>query len=119
MAQSMWTLSQGLETIKTVVISRQRDFDALFDGFTNLRAISYVSSADLLLEFLDTKGYETVELLVGENLDTKQLKDDLSRKDPAITVRLAQELEAGRLRLLVPPRPVGAVYAAGAGPPAV
>ena len=59
-----------------------------------------------MLEFLDNKGFESIELLVGENLDTKQLKDDLAHKDPAITVRLAQELEAGRLRLLVPSRAV-------------
>ena len=106
MAQSLWTFNQDLEMVKTRVISRQRDFDGLFEGFAKLRAISYVSSADLLLELLDQRGFENVELLVGENLDSKQLKDDLVHKDPAITVRLAQELEAGRLRLLVPPRTV-------------
>ena len=106
MAQSLWTFNQGLEMVKTVVISRQRDFDGLFEGFAKLRAISYVSSADLLLELLDQRGFENVELLVGENLDSKQLKDDLAHKDPEITVRLAQELETGRLRLLVPPRTV-------------
>ena len=106
MAQSLRTFNQDLEMVKTLVISRQRDFDGLFEGFAKLRAISYVSSADLLLELLDQRGFENVELLVGDNLDSKQLKDDLAHKDPAITVRLAQELEAGRLRLLIPPRTV-------------
>jgi hypothetical protein len=106
MTQPLLMMNHGLEAIHTLVISRQRDFDGLFEGFTGLQAISYVSSADLLLEFLDKRGFEHIELLVGENLDTKQLKEDLARKDPTVTVRLAEELEAGRLRLFVPPRPV-------------
>lgn len=35
--------------LQSVVISRRRDFDALFDGFTELRAVSYITSASLLL----------------------------------------------------------------------
>lgn len=106
MAQVSLALGQIGEVIHTLVISRQRDFDSLFEGFTGLRAISYISSADLVLEFLDKRGFDNIELLVGENLDTKQLKDDLAQKEPAVTVRLAQELETGRLRILTPSRPV-------------
>ena len=36
MAQSSWALDRGLESIQTLVISRQRDFDGLFEGFTGL-----------------------------------------------------------------------------------
>lgn len=68
--------------LNTVVISRRRDFEKLFEGFTRLRAISYVSSAELVLEFLDQWGFEEIELLVGDNIDAKQLKDDLVGKSP-------------------------------------
>lgn len=106
MAQTLLNLGNTSDVIQTLVISRQRDFDSLFDGFTGLRAVSYVSSADMLLDFLDKRGYESIELLVGENLDAKQLKDDLAKKEMAVTIRLAEELEAGRLRILTPPRTI-------------
>lgn len=53
---------------RTKVISTRQDFDKLFEGFTKLRAISYVVSPELLLEFFDQRGYTEVEVLVGENL---------------------------------------------------
>ena len=94
------------ESIQSLVMSRPRDFDALFEGFTEMRAIAYVSSAELLLEFLDQRGFNRIELLVGENIATKQLKDDLAEKAPSVTERLASELEAGRLRILTSKRTV-------------
>lgn len=36
--------------LQSVVISRRRDFDELFDGFMEMRAVSYVTSARLLLD---------------------------------------------------------------------
>ncbi len=97
---SLW--QEGFEReIRTVVISRRRDFDQLFEGFMGLRAISYVSSATLLLDFLNNRGYEYLELLVGETIDSKQIKDDLSQEEPSITQRLAEEVEAGRLKILI------------------
>jgi hypothetical protein len=38
------------------VIARQRDFDALFDGFTELRGVSYITSTPLLLDFMENRG---------------------------------------------------------------
>ena len=101
MAQAPLHLS-GPEPVQTVVISQQRDFDKLFDGFKHLRAISYVSSAELLLDFLNQQRFENIELLVGENIDAKRLKDDLAQREPSITERLAIEVERGALRILVP-----------------
>ena len=42
------SLFQGLANVETEVISRREDFETLFDGFTEMRAISYVVSSDLL-----------------------------------------------------------------------
>ena len=53
---------------QTRVIQRRKDFDELFEGFLSLKAISYVASPDLLLEFFEKSNYSRIEILVGENL---------------------------------------------------
>jgi hypothetical protein len=89
--------------LQSVVISRQRDFDALFDGFTELRAVSYVTSARLLLDFIENRGFRRVDILVGENVTVQQLKEDLTHRDRPIVERIASEVESGTLRLRIPP----------------
>lgn len=106
LAQVPFSLHLDDATLQPLVISRQRDFDALFQGFSGMRAVSYVSSASLLLDFLDGRGFRTIELLVGDNVDSRQLKDDLSQKSPSVTERLASEVEAGTLRILLPKRTI-------------
>ena len=91
--------------LRTKVIRRLGDFDRLFEGFTSLQAISYVSSPVVLLRLLD-RGYESVELLVGDSLAGKQLKDDLSQRPLEAVDQLATEIERGRVRLLVPKKTV-------------
>jgi hypothetical protein len=61
-------LFAGLSPLRTCLISRRRDFDELFNGFTGMRAVSYVISPDLLLDFIDHRGYAWLEVVVGENL---------------------------------------------------
>ena len=92
--------------LQSVVISRRHDFDTLFDGFTELRAVSYITSASLLIDFLDNRGFRRIELLVGENLTSQQLKEDLARRDRSVIDRIASEVEAGNLRILVPKRTI-------------
>ena len=92
--------------IQSVVLSRQRDFDALFDGFTDLRAVSYVTSASLLLDFIENRGFRRVELLVGESVSSQQLKEDLTHRDRPVVERVASEVETGSLRILVPKRSI-------------
>ena len=93
-------------TLQSVVIARQRDFDALFDGFTELKAVSYVTSCRLLLDFMENRGFTRIEMLVGENLTIQQLKDDLTHQDRTVTERIAAVVESGALRVLVPKRTV-------------
>lgn len=56
------------QALKSRLIVRRRDFESLFEGFARLKAISYVVSPDLLLEFIERRGYEALEVIVGENL---------------------------------------------------
>tara|TARA_Y100000310_G_scaffold337975_1_gene426405 strand:+ start:4093 stop:6114 length:2022 start_codon:yes stop_codon:yes gene_type:complete len=106
MAQASLALTGLEQSLQTVVVSRQKDFDQLFEGFKKMRAVSYVSSAEVLLDFLDTKGFDHIELLVGEGINSGQFKDDLRQKSAEVTERLAGELEAGRLRFLVSRRTI-------------
>ncbi|MDD5655665.1 MAG: phospholipase D family protein [Elusimicrobia bacterium] len=89
--------------LRSKVILRRKDFDALFEGFTRMRAVSYVVSPDLVLDFLDKRGYEAVEVVVGENL-TEAYQQELAQKGAEVTQRLAEKLEKGTLRILVPDR---------------
>lgn len=96
----------GLEpALKTKVISRRQDFEALFEGFEAMSAISYVVSPDLLLDFLDRRNYSRIEIVVGgeENL-AQTYRDVLRKKGVEIVQRLAQELDKERLRVLIPPQ---------------
>ena len=94
------------DTIQSVVITRQRDFDALFQGFTYLRAVSYVTSASLLLDLMENRGFRRVELLVGENVSSQHLKEELTHGDRPIVDRIASAVESGILRILVPKRSI-------------
>ena len=93
--------SNSMLPLRTVVISRRQNFENLFEGFTKLWAISYVVSPDLLLEYLDKRGYTEVEVLVGENL-SKQYQQDLERKGIEVTERLLERVEDGTLRIFYP-----------------
>lgn len=93
------------QLFETVVISRRKEFEALFDGFTKLRVISYVVSPDLLLEFFDKRGYTEVEVIVGENLSAAY-RQGLEQKGVEVTERLAERVESGTLRIFVPDRTI-------------
>ena len=93
-------------SLHSIVINKRTDFDKLFDGFTELRAVSYVTSASLLLDFIENRGFRHVELLVGESVSAKDLKDDLLEGDRTIIDRVASEVESGNLHILVPKRTV-------------
>src|SRR3972149_1081558 len=106
MAQPALAPEWPQDTIQSVVLTRQRDFDALFEGFTYLRAVSYVTSASLLLDFIENRGFRCVELLVGEHVSSQHLKEELTHGDRPIVDRVASEVESGSLRILVPKRSI-------------
>ena len=95
------TSTMGLAPLRSRVISRPQQFDKLFDGFHRLKAISYVVSPDLLLAFFEERGFEEVEIVVGENL-AEQYRQVLSQKGQKVTQALAELIEQGKLKILVP-----------------
>lgn len=87
------------------VLARRQDFDSLFEGYNRLQAISYVVSPDLLLHFFEKRGFSEVEVVVGENL-TQQYRQALSQKGRQVTAALAELVEQGKLKILVPKRTI-------------
>jgi hypothetical protein len=106
MAQPALAPAWSRDTIQSVVLTRRRDFDALFEGFADLRAVAYVTSASLLLDLLENRGFRRVELVVGESVTSQKLKDELTHTDRPIVDRIASEVESGNLRILVPKRTI-------------
>ncbi len=95
----------GLNLLQTRCIRQRKDFENLFDGFSRMRAISYVVSPDLLLEFFDKRGYTEIEVVVGENLSDVYRKG-LEQKGVEVAERLAELVEKGTLRVFVPNRTI-------------
>jgi hypothetical protein len=94
----------GSPRLRSRVITRRQEFDSLFEGYDRLQAISYVVSPDLLLHLFEKQGLREVEMVVGENL-TDQYRQALSQKRQ-VTAALAELVEQGKLRILVPKRTI-------------
>ncbi len=94
-------LFAGLSPLQTRLIAKRGDFDELFNGFIRMRAVSYVLSPDLLLEFYDKRGYTQLEVVVGENL-TESYKRNLEQKPIDVIERLEELVETGTLLIYVP-----------------
>lgn len=90
--------------IQTSLIKQKKKFDTLFKGFTKLKAISYVVTPDVLLNLFD-KGYETIEIVVGENL-TDSYKKQLAKKPSDVTEKLEKLVEEGKLRIYISKRQI-------------
>ena len=105
--------------LQTKVIARRPDFESLFEGFTALRAVSYVVSPALLLDFMDQRGYERVEVLVGEKLAAGEYREQLADAGRDVLDRLAQRMEKGDLVIHVPDRIVHSKFYLLEGPKGV
>jgi len=100
------SLFQGTGCVETQVISRREDFENLFDGFTKMHAIAYVVSSDLLREFFERRSYQEIELVVGEDLTEPALRQELQDKPTEVVEALANRVENGSLRILIPRRSI-------------
>ena len=97
------TFPTGDSTLHTRVITQPQVFDELFDGFTAMHAVSYVASPDLLLDFLDRRGYRSVEVVVGEEERlAATFRQALAQKGPEVTERLVELARTGALRVYLP-----------------
>ncbi|MBI5597551.1 MAG: phospholipase D family protein [Elusimicrobia bacterium] len=93
------------QALKSRIIQRRKDFDGLFDGYTRLRAISYVVSPQVLVDFLEKRGYDTAEAVVGENL-AEAYRQSLAQAGATATERLAALVASGKVKLLVPAKTI-------------
>ena len=93
------------QALKSRIIQRRKDFDGLFDGYARLRAISYVVSPQVLVDFLEKRGYESAEAVVGENL-AEAYRQSLAQAGATATERLAALVAVGRVKLLVPAKTI-------------
>lgn len=89
------------QALKSRIIQRRKDFDGLFDGYARLKAISYVVSPQVLVDFLEKRGYESAEAVVGENL-AEAYRQSLAQAGATATERLATLVASGKVKLLVP-----------------
>ena len=92
--------------IQTQVISRRSDFESLFEGFKKMHAVSYVVSSDLLKEFFEKRGYEEIEIVVGDNMTEPLLRQELQNKSMETIEALADLAAKGALRIMIPKRTI-------------
>lgn len=83
---------------KMVTLKRRNQWNKLFDGFTKMRAISFVVQPVFLLEYYSERGYESIELLVGKGL-TDQYKDKLADTKWQVIEDLHEKIESDQLTL--------------------
>ncbi|MBI5200424.1 MAG: phospholipase D family protein [Elusimicrobia bacterium] len=88
--------------LRTALVGKREEFGALFSGFTRLRAISYVASLRTLLALFE-QGFESVELVVGENLDASYRRQ-LAEGGLALAETLGKKIADGTLKIFLPRR---------------
>ena len=83
---------------KSIVLRRRNQWDNLFKGFVRMKAISFVVQPVFLLEYFETRGYESIELLVGKGL-TEQYKDKMADTKWQTIERLHERVDSEELIL--------------------
>lgn len=78
------------------LIKSTRGFERLLEGFEAVRAVTYVASAQSILDFFSS-GYSRVELVLGECFTDVQ-----GSLDPKTLERLTDLMKEGQLRIFAP-----------------
>jgi hypothetical protein len=81
-----------------VTLKRRNQWDKLFEGFTSMKAISFVVQPVFLLEYFSKRGYDKIELLVGKGL-TERYKEKLSDTKWQIIEELHEKTDSRELTL--------------------
>jgi hypothetical protein len=92
--------------IRSKVLARRGDLESLLNGFTRLRAVSYVASPDSLLTLLDKTGLESIDIVLGDAHLAAAYRETLARKETEVTDRLLHLTESGRLQIRVPSKTI-------------
>jgi len=85
-------------SFKTQVLKNRKNWDKLFKGFYEMKAITYVSSTDFIIAQFEEYGYQKIELLIGEGL-SNTVKSDLATDNGSID-QLFNLISNERLRIL-------------------
>lgn len=79
-------------------LKRRNQWDKLFDGFTEMKAITFVSQPEFLLDYFEVRGYSKIELLVGKGL-VDRYKDSLEDTKWQVIQRIKDRISSGDLDL--------------------
>lgn len=86
-----------MEICKRKIIKKPEDFDSLFENFRKLRAITYVASPTVILDFFKRFKYEKIEIFMSE-----PFHENLGSTD--IIEELADLAEKEKIKIFVPKR---------------
>ena len=93
-------LGQLTDELRTLVIAKRSDFDSLFRGFKQLRAVTYVATPRLLLQFFERFNFDRVQLVLGESFGGS--RESLRGEGLDVVEQLATHVEDGSLEVLIP-----------------
>jgi len=79
-------------------LKRRNQWDMLFEGFSSMKAISFVVQPVFLLEYFSKRGYDKIELLVGKGL-TEGYKEKLTDTKWQTIEELHEKTDSGELCL--------------------
>ena len=90
---------RGIELpFKTKVLKRRNQWDKLFDEFLSMKAISFVTQPEFLLDYFEQRNYRRIELLVGKGL-VDNYKTDMADTKWQTVEDLHQRTSKGELVL--------------------
>ncbi len=68
------------EQFDTFIISSDKDFASHFQGFKSLKCVSYVTSLQWLLEFIEKNTFESIEIIIGKEASDLKPEDILKEE---------------------------------------
>jgi len=86
----------------TLYLRKPGDFEGLISGFHSIRAVSYVASPSLMYSIFDKYGFQSMEILVGENISMQNYKKDLENKQIGFVQKLMHLVREGKLSIYFP-----------------
>ena len=89
-----------------LLINSPAKFEGLFKGFRKLRAVTWVTSPELVLKFFDGHfGLEEIELIVGDKI-VDSYRNSLVSKNVNVTDEILNKIKEGDLTIYGSDRPL-------------
>ncbi len=84
------------------IIKSRKDIDFLFNGFKELKAISWIASPKTIHDFFKVYKYDKVELLMSEEFSEQDFYDKLRKGEDSFKDELTELIESGSLKIFIP-----------------